>query len=126
MQVQVCLKDAEGVDEFKRALRQIADAKGMEFADRSAEAETELRDLKVKEAASWFPLIVVGLSGPKNLYVGGSNAGLSPHQVGLGFSPNTDAGRAFAKRTVHRLRQNWTVEIIPNNRGMAALRNCPS
>ncbi|GAA4743690.1 hypothetical protein GCM10023264_06130 [Sphingomonas daechungensis] len=108
-------------------LRQIARDEEMEFGDRSAETNEELRAMGnslAPEVERSFPIINVFVRRG-DIGVGGGNVGLGPNQVALGFSRDTTEGRLFAKRTVHRLQQTWMLVKVPNDRGAFPLKNCP-
>lgn len=128
LQVQFCLTEAAGADELKRVLREIARDEGMEFGDRSAETNEELRSMENSlspEVRQSFPIINVGVRRG-DIGVGGGNLGLGPNQVALGFSRDTPAGRNFAKRAVQRLQQTWKLVKVPNDRGAFPLKDCPT
>ena len=128
LQVQFCLTEAAGADELKQVLREIARDEGMEFGDRSAETQAELRsfgdDLPIEVRRS-FPIINIGVRRD-DIGVGGGNLGLGPDQVSLGFSRDTPEGRLFAKRTVQRLQRTWKLVKVPNDRGAFPLKDCPT
>ncbi len=127
LQVQFCLTKAAGADELKRVLREIARDEGMEYGDRSADTNEELRSMGNSlpaEVRQSFPIINVDVQRG-DIGVGGGNLGLGPNQVALGFSRDSRAARLFANRTVHRLQQTWKLVKVPNDRGAFPLKDCP-
>ena len=127
LQVQFCLTAEAGTTELKQVLQQIAHDERMEFTDRSADTDTELRAMKdalPPVVAHSFPIINVSVHDGA-LGLGGGNLGLGPNQVALGFGPNTAEGRAFASRAVHRLELNWKLVRVPTDKGAFPLKDCP-
>lgn len=127
LQVQFCLSKAAGTTELQQVLQQIARDEHMEFTDRSADTEAELRAMKdalPPEVVRSFPIINMSVRRG-GVGLGGGNLGLGPDQVALGFGPNTPEGRAFASRAVRRLQQNWKLVQVPADKGAFPLKNCP-
>jgi hypothetical protein len=126
LEVQFCLSRAAGIPELRKILQQIARDEHMDFTDRSAATEAELRDMKemlTPEVLRSFPIINMSMRrGAVGL--GGGNLGLGPDQVALGFGPDTPEGRAFATRAVHRLQENWRLVHVPANKGAFPLKEC--
>jgi len=69
----------------------------------------------------------------KLLYVGidadgygleGGNLGLNPYDVSVGFGPDTSAARAFSDKVLARLKQHWTLRIVPKNSGAIPDADC--
>ena len=126
LQVQFCLTKKAGAAELKRVLREIARDEGMEFGDRSADSEAELRsmgDAVPPEVRHSVPVINVSVRRG-DVGLGGGNMGLGPNQVALGFGPDSAAARAFANRTVTRLQRNWKLVRVLNDRGAFPLKDC--
>lgn len=128
LQVQFCLTETAGAAELKRVLQEIARDEGMEFGDRSADAEAEMRSLGDAvpiEVRRSVPVINVSVRHG-DVGLGGGNMGLGADQVALGFGPDSAAGRAFANRTVQRLQRTWKLVRVPNDRGAFRLKDCPT
>ena len=127
LQVQFCLSAGAGTTELKQVLQQIAREEHLEFTDRSADTDAELRAMKdtlPPGLAHSFPIINVSVRDGV-LGLGGGNLGLGPNQVALGFGPNTAQGRAFASRAVRRLEQNWRLVRVLTDKGASPLKECP-
>jgi hypothetical protein len=127
LQVQFCLTNKAGAAEFKRVLQAIARDEGLEFGDRSAETEAELRSLGNSippDVRRSFPAINVSVR-KGNVGLGGGNLGLGPDQVSIGFGgPASPEQRAFAQRTLQRLQQTWELVRVPSDRGASRLTRC--
>ena len=116
LQVQFCVANAQGVDLFKKTLQAIAREEHMRYIDGS---EATTRDLKILRPAANNMHTSGGL-----VYVGveadgfeGGNLGLNPYDISVGFGPDTPAARAFSKRVLARLKQHWTLKVLPKNSG---------
>ena len=128
LQVQFCLTDMAGADELKRILRRVASDEGLEFTDRSAETDAELRSMREDLPPSVqrsFPIINVSMRGEDNTGLGAGNAGLPSNQVVVGFGPHTAKERAFAQRTIQRLQQTWNLVQVPEGHGALPMKSCP-
>ena len=126
LQVQFCLTDTGGPAVLKQVMQDIARDEGMEFTDRGAEAEAELRSIDTQnpEIVSSFPLIMLS-ARRGDVGFSASNAGLGTHQVGMGFSRNNAEARAFANRAIQRQKQKWNLVRVPDDHGAFPLKNCP-
>jgi hypothetical protein len=126
--VQLCLNDAKGLSDFTAILQSIARSERMEFGDRSAQTEAELR--AVGKASGGLkapaPVVNMGIRGERGIGVGASNLGTPGYQVVLGVSegrPPEEAHR-FADRVVARLSEHRRVEPVPGGQGAFPLKGC--
>ncbi len=128
LQVQLCLKDRDGVTAFIGELRAIAQARHMTFIDGSAQTARELRDVghPGDERTSGSPVINVGVEAQDGMGLTAGNLGLPGYQVALGFTAGRDRERAqaFATTVLDRLEHRWRVERVPLNRGVQAMGDC--
>jgi hypothetical protein len=118
LQVQFCVANAQGVDLFKKTLQAIAREEHMRYIDGS---ETTSRDLKIlrpagKNTHTNGGLVYVGVDAG-GFGLEGGNLGLNPYDISIGFGPDTAAARAFSKRVVARLKQHWSLKVVPKNSG---------
>lgn len=124
--VQFCLTESAGPDELRSVLSQIAERESIKVTDRSADSEAELKAMNSlsPDVQRSFPLLNMSMRG-NGIGLGASNLGLPANQVVVGFGGDTGANRAFAKRTLQRLRQTWTLVRVPDGRGAFPLKTCP-
>jgi hypothetical protein len=83
--------------------------------------EATTRDLKIlrpagKNMHTNGGLIYVGVEAD-SFGLEGGNLGLNPYDISVGFGPDTVEARAFSKRVVARLKQHWTLKVLPKNSG---------
>jgi len=118
LQVQFCVANPQGVALLKEMLQSIARDERMRYIDGS---EATTRDLKIIDPAGKNihmdgRLISVGVEADEYGLMAG-NLGLNPFDVSVGFVPDTTAARAFSERVVQRLKQHWTLKVVPKNSG---------
>lgn len=91
--VQVCLHDASGVQNLRVHLQSIAASRNLDFIDRSAETQEELRRIAPNnpQTRPGEPFINMGINGPGGIGVTASNLGLPGHQAALGFRKGAHA-----------------------------------
>lgn len=113
-QVQFCLTEEANADELRRILQGLARKHDMEFTDRSAETERELRSLGdlPPEVQRSFPIINLYVRRSDGLGIGGGNSGLPSNQVVLGFTTGGSSAdrRLFVREVLSRLELKWNVQ----------------
>lgn len=118
LQVQFCVANAQGMDLFKKTLQAIAREEHMRYIDGS---DATTRDLKIlrttgKNMHTSGGLVNVGVEAD-SFGLEGGNLGLNLYDISVGFGPDTPAARAFSKRAVARLKQHWTLKVVPQGSG---------
>ena len=118
LQVQFCVANAQGVALFKKTLQAIAREEHMRYID-GIEATTQ--DLKIlrpaaKNMHTSGGLVYVGVEA-EGFGLEGGNLGLNPYDISVGFGPDTAEARAFSSIVVARLKQYWTLKVVPKNSG---------
>jgi hypothetical protein len=123
MMVQLCLKDDQNVDLFKKSIRSIAQSKHMKFTDGSIENQKSLEAMK---SSPNYPLIDIGAEAEDGTAMGAGNLGMSKYEVAIGFSAGSDAARSrkFAAEVIKSLQLKWKIYPVPPNRGAFPLAAC--
>lgn len=128
LMVQLCLRDEQNLARFTSMVKSIAQSEGMEFIDRSAATEVELRstDHVLDKLKQNTPIINLGIQGKDGVGMSAGNLGLPDYQVAIGFSEGLKPSEAhrFADTVVESLRQVWHVETVPTGRGAFPLKTC--
>ncbi len=128
--VQMCVHDQEGVKQFKSVMRVVAAAENLEFIDGSSEAGKNLKAMGADRALKRDAALAinVGIKGDGGTFVMGGNLGLPPYQVALGFGTGSEPTKAreLSKHLVHLLTEKWNVEIVPQGKGVFAMKDCDS
>lgn len=112
--LDICLKNAAGVEDFRDELVAIAGAEGMSVGDRSIDSARELEMLNERHLSRTdraIPLISIRL-WRNDVSLGAGNLGLAEYQMAIGFQDGSSTSRAFADRVAARLEQRWTVKRI--------------
>jgi hypothetical protein len=127
-QIQFCLNGENDIVRLKEVTRSIAHSNGLEFTDRSADAEAEAEDIKksMRDMPVAHPTIVLSVDRHDGLGFGGGNFPDEPLQVSFGFSrgKNEAEARNCANGVVQRLSQFWVIHEVPNDRGAFPLKKC--
>ena len=117
LQVQFCVANARGVDLFKKTLQAIAREEHMRYIDGSDATSRDLKILRpVGKNMHTNGLVYVGVEAD-GFGLEGGNLGLNPYDISVGFGPDTAAARVFSKKVVARLKQHWTLKVVPKNSG---------
>jgi hypothetical protein len=121
LMVQLCAANDSGVDLFKQTLQSIARDERMRYIDAS---KATVRDLKAigavgKNMHTDGKLVFVGVEGDMGPSLSAGNIGLNAHDIVVGFARGQDnaAADAFSDRVVARLKQHWTLKIVPEGSG---------
>lgn len=127
IQYQFCVDVARDRTILKDTLAQFARQNGMQFLDRSAEAERESRaiDKNRSQFTQNYPLIMMTIwhdSGP-SLTI--TNAGLPANQVVLGIAGATEKkSKTFVDIAYNYFSKRWKLIEVPIGSGAAAI-SCP-
>lgn len=121
--VQLCLGGEQDVVRLVDMMKSVAKAQGMDFVDGSERTQRELADLRV---APKYKLIFFGVEQDGGMGVLVGNSGLSAYEVSMGFTDGADpiAAHRFANLVVGKLKQRWTVYVVPAGRGALPLAAC--
>jgi hypothetical protein len=112
----MCLRDARGLEEFKRVVESIAVEEGGDFVDGSARTDEELRDIGKPRDVSWAPAVNMGVELSRGVGMTAGNLGLPGYQVGVGFTAGSNPQKAheFAARALAKIQSKWEVTFVPN------------
>ena len=128
LMVQMCVQNNAGAAQLVGELKAVADSKGMEFTDNSAETKRGLEAIghPDRQRADGSPVINVGVLREDGMGIGAGNLGLPGYQVALGFSEGSDKleARRFADEVIKRLEQHWRVETVPAGSGAMPKPDC--
>jgi len=105
----------------------IAQSKGKQLIDRSADTQKELNDIgHPGEGARTRPVINMGILLGDGVGVTAGNLGMPGYQVAVGFSESSKPANAhrFADAVVKRLAERWRVEPVPAGTGAKGMENC--
>lgn len=126
--VQLCVRNDEGVSQFRTELKALASERHMKFAENGDEVRLDL------EKAGYIspgqkkgdPVINITVEREDGLGLNALNVGLHTYQVAIGFSGGRDQaeGRQFAEEVIARLRQKWNVEDVPKGTGVLPSDTC--
>ncbi|HUH08963.1 MAG TPA: hypothetical protein VLZ73_00295, partial [Brevundimonas sp.] len=97
--IQVCLNSVEDIPTFKAKMQAVAQAEGMVFGDRSAEAQAEAERIREVRPSALVTRPMVVISGRRNdgVSFGGGNFSEAPAQIVIGFQlGKNEAGREFS------------------------------
>jgi hypothetical protein len=126
--VQMCVSNAQGVEEFVDELKSVASAEKLEFVDNSSYAQRELQELGDPNGRrpDGTHMIDVRLIRNDGLAIGATNIGLPGYQLAMGFSAGSNAAEArnFATRTLARFRQRWPIETVLDGTGALPVAGC--
>ena len=125
---QLCLKNDHDISNLINEIRGISRLENMEYFDNTMHARESLEAMRSDKSANINIGQVVDfhISRPDGMGLGVGNLGLPSRQVAIGFSEGqipTEA-RAFARRVVTRLQNEWRVEIVPYNEGARPIQGC--
>ena len=128
-QVQVCLNSPQEIPAFKSEMRALARANGMEFGDRSSQAEAEAERIQAvrPDAEVARPTIVISGRRQDGVSFGATNFAAAPTQIVIGFQLGRDeAGREFSNTVSATLARRWRVREgpDPNISGAFPLEDC--
>lgn len=128
-QVQMCLKDDQGLTKFTDTLKRIARSEGMAFVDRGEGAKRELDavDPDGSVHALSGPLVNVGIYRKDGLGLTASNAGLRTYQVVVGFGAGSSSpaeARRFSSTTIAEFSKYWRVDYVPDGFGAKKMDDC--
>jgi hypothetical protein len=127
--LQMCLTDRAGVENFKKALQDIAVAQELRYIDSSGSTQRQLRvtGANGKNMHSSGGLIYVGVEGDDGLGLEGGNMGLNDYDVAIGFNGSDDAKTlAFADIVKTKLSEQWKFTVVPQNSGAFPSPECVS
>lgn len=116
-QVQVCLSSPEETVAFKLVMRSVAQANGLEFFDRSIEAEAEGERIKrlLPDHLVAHPKILISGVRKDGVSFGAANFAEAPTQIVIGFQLGKQgAGREFSNTVAQALGERWTVREGPD------------
>jgi hypothetical protein len=121
---QVCVRDAQELAQFTRAIQLIAQSEGMRFFDRSEESERELKGLH--SSALTIPTVNMSASKANGVWFVATNLGLPRYQLAVSFSEGSNPVEAhrLAEDVVRKLQAQWHVKIVPAGRGALPIENC--
>jgi len=124
MQVQLCLRDAQGLSEFTRLMQSVAKSEGMKFIDGSEKTKSELT--AIHGHAPTTPIINLGVEGVDGVGLMAGDLGVADYQVSVGFSEGSSPAEAhrFADTVVNRLKTQWHVDTVPAGKGAFPVANC--
>lgn len=122
---QLCLQNDQGVSEFIKVMREIANRNEMQFIDRSPEAREELRN--VDNSRITGPVVQLTLRNDNGTAATATNLGLTPHEVAIGFGERDNPAEAqkFAQEVFDALSRRWTVYRVTKGQNALPLKNCP-
>lgn len=120
--VVVCLKDDQGVLEFKELMRSEAIWEQAELQDSSTETQQTLQRIQGPAIG-----IHMSLKKPNGATLLAANLAMPSNQVMLGFFDGSDKADAqkFANKIIGDIKARWYVEEIPTGTLKAPLENCP-
>jgi hypothetical protein len=125
----VCLRDAQGLAEFRDVLQSIAVSEHSEFIDTSRRANEELKAIGKSRSPSGAPAVNMGIELKGGGVMMASNLGLPGYQVGVGFSEGSNARKAheFAARALAKIQAKWDVAFVqdPAKSGIRPSADCP-
>lgn len=128
-QVQVCLNSVQEIPAFKSEMRALAQSNGMDFYDRSSEAQVEAERIQSvrTDAAAARHMIVISGRRQDGVSFGAGNFAAAPTQVVIGFQLGKDeAGREFSNKVSLALARLWQIREGPDPEisGAFPLANC--
>jgi len=100
----------------------------MEFGDRSAEAEVELRsqDAALNYHSQSYPLLMMRIYAADGPSLSVNNVGLSANQVGMGFTAGKDRqkAQALAEDAIKRFSGKWKLRKVSSDHGITPRSDC--
>jgi len=125
---QLCVQDKAGMAQLIDELRAVAVARGMRFADNSADTERDLGTVGYagRERADGSPVLNVAVEREDGMGVGAVNVGLPGYQVALGFTEGSDRleTQRFADAIIRELEKYWQIERLPPGSGVLPKPGC--
>lgn len=126
--VQVCLPGPGDRAQFVQTIQAIGAKEHMNYVDRSAGTEAELKatDHVLSKLGQHDSVMNLGLVGDDGVGLGAGNLGLPNHQFAVGFSEGSNPAKArlFAEDVVSKLKQMWHVEAVRPGRGARGMKSC--
>ena len=119
--VQLCVRDKQGITDFKSALKSIAEEQNMKFLDGSSATARDLSEMRQggSRMQANAGLLYVGVERDDGLGLEAGNLGLNAFDIAVGFSvsPTRKQAQAFANLVKARLAARWPLKRVPQDRG---------
>ena len=124
-QIQLCLKNDEGLATFEKILRAKSGEYNLVFYDSSAETEQGLAEVG-SDLAGDYPIRHFHAHDKADGFeVTASNLGLGRYQTTMSYDLRSDRQRAFASEIEQELARHFAIVMPEEGKGALPLRDCP-